>query len=107
MKELMDIKLTRLPAGGSCDMSGIVLSLRAAVGRTMRLAQTWGGDAKPTPAQLTTLRRLLSDLAPFLDRIDAIPHQTNDAVLNAAAERVDDALRGLLAEIAVVIYKKR
>jgi hypothetical protein len=71
------------------------------------MAKMWGGDAKPTPAQLTTLRRLLSDLAPFLDRIDAIPYQTNDAVLTAAAERVDDALRGLLAEIAVVIYKKR
>jgi hypothetical protein len=46
-------------------------------------------------------------LAPFLTRIDVIPDQTDDPVLNAAAERVHDALRGLLAEIAVVIYNKR
>jgi hypothetical protein len=108
-------EIDRLPAGGSCDVSGIVLSLRAAVGRTsgvvargiMRMAQRWGGVAKPTPAQLTTLRHLLSDLAPFLNRIDGIPYQTDDPVLNAAAERVHDALRGLLAEIAVMIYEKR
>jgi hypothetical protein len=71
------------------------------------MAQRCGGVAKPTPAQLTTLRHLLSDLAPFLNRIDGIPYQTDDPVLNAAAERVHDALRGLLAEIAVVIYNAR
>jgi hypothetical protein len=46
-------------------------------------------------------------LAPFLTRIDVIPNQTDDPVLRAAAERVHDALRALLTEIAVVIYKKR
>jgi hypothetical protein len=73
----------------------------------VQMAQSWCGETKPTPAQLTTLRHLLSDLAPFLTRIDVVPDQTDDPVLNAAAEQVHDALRALLAEIAVVIYRKR
>ena len=58
------------------------------------MAQRWGGVQK-------------NDLAPFLTRIDVIPDQTDDPVLNAAAERVHDALCALLAEIAVVIYSRR
>jgi hypothetical protein len=46
-------------------------------------------------------------LAPYLTRIGVIPDQTDDPVLSAAAERVHDALRALLTEMAVVIYKKR
>jgi hypothetical protein len=45
-------------------------------------------------------------LAPFLTRIDVIPDQTDNPVLNAAAERVQGALRELMTEIAVVIYKR-
>jgi hypothetical protein len=71
------------------------------------IAQRWGGVQKPTPAQLKSLRHLQNDLAPFLTRIDVIPDQTDDPVLNAAAERVHDALCALLAEIAVVIYSRR
>jgi hypothetical protein len=72
-----------------------------------RMLQWWGDTPKPSPAQLTALRHLQSDLGPVLARIDVIPNQTDDPALIQAAERVHDALRELLAEMAVVIYRAR
>jgi hypothetical protein len=72
-----------------------------------RMFHRWSDTPKPSPAQLTALRRLQSDLGPLLASIDVIPNQTNDPALIQAAERVHDALRGLLAEMAVVIYRAR
>jgi hypothetical protein len=72
---------------------------------THALGGTWTNTPKPTPAQLTTLRNLQSDLSPVLESIDTIPDQTDDPALTQAAERVHDALRELLAEMAVVIYR--
>ena len=86
-------------------------SIRAVPGlvavRIARMFQRWGDTPKPSPAQLTALRHLQSDLGPVLANIDAIPDQTDDPALIQAAERVDDALRELLAEMAVVIYRAR
>jgi hypothetical protein len=72
-----------------------------------RMFQRWGDTPKPSPAQLTALRHLQSDLGPVLASIDVIPNQTDDPPLIQAAERVHDALRELLAEMAVVIYRAR
>jgi hypothetical protein len=72
-----------------------------------RMFESWGDTPKPSPAQLTALRHLQSDLGPVLASIDVIPSQTDDAALIRAAERVHDALRELLAEMAVVIYRAR
>ena len=72
-----------------------------------RMFQRWGDTPKTSPAQLTALRRLQSDLGPVLARIDQIPSQTDDPALNQAAERVHDALRELLAETADVIKRAR
>jgi hypothetical protein len=72
-----------------------------------RMFQGWGDTPKPSPAQLTALRHLQSDLGPVLASIDVIPNQTDDPALIQAAERVHDALRELLAEMAVVIYRAR
>ena len=72
-----------------------------------RMFQRWGDTPKTSPAQLTALRHLQSDLGPVLARIDAIPSQTDDPALNQAAERVHDALRELLAETADVIKRAR
>jgi hypothetical protein len=70
-----------------------------------RMFQRWVDTPKPSAAQLTALRHLQSDLGPALVSIDVISNQTNDPVLIQAAERVHDALRGLLVEMAVVIYR--
>jgi hypothetical protein len=75
--------------------------------RIARLFETWGDTPKPSPAQLTALRHLQGDLGPVLASIDVIPSQTDDPALIQAAERVHDALRELLAEMAVVIYRAR
>ena len=72
-----------------------------------RMFQGWGDTPQPSAAQLTALRHLQSDLGPVLASIDVIPNQTDDPALIQAAERVDDALRGLLAEMAVVIHRAR
>jgi hypothetical protein len=72
-----------------------------------RMFQRWGDTPKPSPAQLTALRHLQSDLGPVLASIDVIPNQTDDPALIQAAERVHDALHELLAEMAVVIYRAR
>ena len=72
-----------------------------------RMFQRWGDTPKTSPAQLTALRHLQSDLGPVLARIDQIPSQTDDPALNQAAERVHDALRELLAETADVIKRAR
>jgi hypothetical protein len=75
--------------------------------RIARMFETWGDTPKPSPAQLTALRHLQSDLGPVLASIDVIPSQTDDPALIQAAERVHEALRELLAEMAVVIYRAR
>jgi hypothetical protein len=75
--------------------------------RIARMFEGWADTPKPSPAQLTALRHLRSDLGPVLASIDVIPSQTDDPALIQAAERVDDALRGLLAEMAVVIYRAK
>ena len=72
-----------------------------------RMFQGWGDTPKPSAVQLTALRHLQSDLGPALASIDAIPNQTDDPALIQAAERVHDALRGLLAEMAVVIHRAK
>jgi len=72
-----------------------------------RMFQGWGDEPIPSAAQLTALRHLQSDLGPVLANIDVIPNQTDDPALIQAAERVDDALRGLLAEMAVVIHRAK
>jgi hypothetical protein len=72
-----------------------------------RMLQSWSDTPKPSAAQLTALRHLQSDLGPVLANIDVIPNQTDDPALIQAAERVHDALRELLAEMAVVIYRAR
>ena len=72
-----------------------------------RMFQVWGDTPKPSAAQLTALRHLQSDLGPALTSIDAIPNQTDDPALIQAAERVHDALRGLLVEVAVVIHRAK
>ena len=72
-----------------------------------RMFQRWGDTPKTSPAQLTALRHLQSDLGPVLARIDQIPSQTDDPALNQAAERAHDALRELLAETADVINRAR
>jgi len=72
-----------------------------------RMLRGWGDTPIPSAAQLTALRHLQSDLGPVLASIDVIPNQTDDPALIQAAERVDDALRGLLAEMAVVIHRAR
>ena len=72
-----------------------------------RMFQGWGDTPRPSAVQLTELRHLQSDLGPALARIDAIPNQTDDPALIQAAERVHDALRGLLVEMAVVIHRAR
>jgi len=66
-------------------------------------------DAQPgiTPAQLTALWHLQSDLGPFLTTIEALPSQNRDPVLAEAAQRAHEALSELLAEIAVRIYRIR
>jgi hypothetical protein len=66
-------------------------------------------DGRPriTPAQLTTLRHLQSDLEPFLTTIETLPSQNRDPVLAEAAQRAHEALSELLAEIAVQIYRVR
>jgi hypothetical protein len=46
-------------------------------------------------------------LGPVLASIDAIPNQTDDPAVIQAAERVHDALHGLLVEMAIVIYNAR
>jgi hypothetical protein len=73
----------------------------------VRMFQVWGNTPKPSPAQLTVLRHLQSELGPVLANIDVIPNQTDDPALIQAAERVHDALHELLAEMAVVIYRAR
>jgi hypothetical protein len=73
----------------------------------VRMFQMWGNTPVPSPAQLTALRQLQSELGPALANIDVIPDQTNDPVLIQAAERVHDALHELLAEMALVIYRAR
>ena len=72
------------------------------------VTRSWS-DAPPrtTPAQLTALRHLQSDLGPFLTKIEALPSQTPDPVLAAAAARAHEGLSELLAEIAIVIYRER
>jgi hypothetical protein len=72
-----------------------------------RMFQRWSDMPKPSAAQLTALRHLQSDLGPVLASIDVIPNQTHDPALIQAAERVHDALRELLAEMAMVIYRAR
>jgi hypothetical protein len=72
-----------------------------------RVFQRWSDTPKPSPAQLTALRHLQSDLGPVLASVDVIPDQTDDPALIQAAERVHDALRELLAEMAVVIHRAR
>jgi hypothetical protein len=72
-----------------------------------RMFQSWSDTPKPSAAQLTALRHLQSDLGPVLANIDVIPNQSDDPALIQAAERVHDALRELLAEMAVVIYRAR
>ena len=72
-----------------------------------RMFQRWDDTPKPSPAQLTALRHLQSDLGPALANIDVIPNQTDDPALIQAAERAHDALRELLAEMAVVIHRTR
>ena len=72
-----------------------------------RMFQGWEDTPKPSAAQLTALRHLQSDLDPVLASIDAMPNHTNDPALIQAAERVHDALRGLLVEMAVVIHTAR
>jgi hypothetical protein len=67
----------------------------------------WGDTPKPTAAQLTTLRHLQSDLGPLLASLDVIPNQTDDPALVQAAERAHEALRALLAEMAVVIHRAK
>ena len=73
----------------------------------VRMFQTWANAPEPSPAQLTALRHLQSELGPVLANIDVIPNQTDDPALIQAAERVHDALHELLAEMAVVIYRAR
>jgi hypothetical protein len=70
------------------------------------VTRSWS-DAPPriTSAQLTALRHLQSDLGPFLTTIETLPAQTHDPVLAEAAERAQEALSELLAEIAIVIYR--
>lgn len=75
--------------------------------RIARMFEKWGDTPKPSPAQLTALRHLQADLGPVLASIDVVPDQTDDPALIQAAERVHDALRELLAEMAVVIYRAR
>jgi hypothetical protein len=72
-----------------------------------RMFQGWGDTPQPSAAQLTALRHLQSDLGPVLTSIDVIPNQTDDPALIQAAERVHDALRGLLVEMALVIHRAR
>src|ERR1700730_10461791 len=72
-----------------------------------RMAQTWTDTPKPCPAQLRALRQLQSEMSPLLASIQVIPSQTDDQALIQAAERVHDALRELVAEIAVVIHRAR
>jgi hypothetical protein len=72
-----------------------------------RMFQSWDDTPKPSPAQLTALRHLQSDLGPALANIDVIPNQTDDPALIQAAERAHDALGELLAEMAVVIRRTR
>lgn len=72
-----------------------------------RMLQGWGDAPKPSAAQLTALRHLQSDLGPALASIDSIPNQTDDPALIQAAERVHDALRELLVEMAVVIHRAK
>ena len=72
-----------------------------------RMFQRWGDTPKPGAAQLTTLRHLQSDLGTVLASIAVIPSQTDDPTLIQAGQRVHDALRELLAEMAVVIYSPR
>jgi hypothetical protein len=69
--------------------------------------ESWSETPKPSAAQLTALRHLQSDLSPVLACIDGVADQTNDPALIQAAERVHDALRGLLGEMAVVIHRAR
>ncbi len=84
-------------------MSGTVIARSLA-----RVTRSWS-DAPPrtTPAQLTALRHLQSDLGPFLTTLEALPSRTHDPVLAEAAERAHEALNDLLAEIAIVIYRER
>jgi hypothetical protein len=77
-----------------------------AIGIT-RMFESWSDTPKPSAAQLTTLRHLQSDLGPVLASIDGVADQTNDPAVIQAAERVHDALRDLLAEMAVVIHRAR
>src|SRR5882757_8727138 len=72
-----------------------------------RMFESWSDTPKPSAAQLTALRHLQSDLGPVLASIDVIPDKTNDPALIQAAERVHEALRELLAEMAVVIHRAR
>jgi hypothetical protein len=72
-----------------------------------RLFQSWGDTPKPSPAQLTALRHLQSDLGPALANIDLIPDQTDDPALIQAAGRAHDALGELLAEMAAVSRRTR
>jgi hypothetical protein len=72
-----------------------------------RLVQAWSSTPRPTPEQLSTLRRLHSDLAPLMASIEAIPSQTEDPVLIQAADRVRDALREFRAEMADVVRRAR
>jgi hypothetical protein len=72
-----------------------------------RLLESWSDTPKPSATQLTALRHLQSDLGPVLACIDGVADQTNDPALIQAAERVHDALRELLAEMAVVIHRAR
>jgi hypothetical protein len=58
-----------------------------------------------TPAQLTALLHLQSDLGPFLTTIEALPSQYRDPVLAKAAQRAHEALSEMLAQIAVHIYR--
>lgn len=72
-----------------------------------RMFQGLGDTPKPTVAQLTILRHLQSDLGPLLASLDVIPDKTDDPALIQAAERAHDAVRALLAEMAVVINRAR
>jgi hypothetical protein len=95
------------PALCSPDVGGQVVP-GGLVGRDIaRVAQNLGDTTKPEPEQVTALRHLQTDLDPVLASIDVIPSHTDDPALIQAAARVHDALRELLAEMAVVIYGER
>jgi hypothetical protein len=50
-----------------------------------RMAQGWGDTPRPSPAPLTRLRHVQTDLGPLLASIEEIPSQTDDPALIQAA----------------------